>query len=77
MTPNFAFADPDQFHKQLARFNATRVAPGVPTAQWHQSLHAELAHGLAEGEYLETLRAQVSPMIPRHEGDSGQLCKLV
>lgn len=70
MTPDFNFADPDRFHKQLARFNATRVAPGVPVVKWQQTLLTEFAHRLDEGEYLENLRAQVAFMIPKPDGDS-------
>ena len=70
MAPSFASADPLNFHRQLARFNVTRVAVATPTSQWQQALHSELAYRLAEGEYLESLREQVAPMIPEHDWDS-------
>lgn len=60
------FADPQAFLQQLARFNATRVALGTPSAQWQDELRAGFSHQLAEGHYLETLRAEVAPMMMKH-----------
>ena len=69
MTPDFS-VDPHRFHQQLARFNVARVAPAMPTPQWQQALHSELAYRLAEGEYLESLREQVAPMLPKQDKES-------
>ena len=55
--------DPATFHRQLAHFNVARVAVGIPASEWRQALHTELSFRLLEGEYLEALRARVSPMV--------------
>jgi hypothetical protein len=57
-------ADPDSFHQQLAHFNVSRVAVQMPSVQWATELQTELDWRLAEGHYLEALRAQVAPLLP-------------
>ena len=57
-------ADPDSFHQHLARFNLTRIAPSPPTPQWQDALRSELNLRLAEGCFLESLRAHVAPLLP-------------
>ena len=56
-------ADPATLHRELAHFNVARLAVGVPSSGWRQALHTELSFHLLEGEYLEALRARVSPMV--------------
>jgi hypothetical protein len=55
--------DPHAFHQQLARFNTMRIAVAMPDSHWRDSLHTDLRFLLAEGQYLESLRAQVAPML--------------
>lgn len=57
--------DPDTFHQQLAGFNVSRIAVAVPSAQWVVELETELEYRVAEGRYLEALRQEVAPWLPR------------
>jgi len=41
-----------------------RMAVAKPTPRWQDSLHTDLYFRLAEGKYLEALRAEVIPMLP-------------
>lgn len=50
-----------KLQRRLARFNAKRIAPAKPTAEWRKDLHAELALRLEEGSFLENLRREVEP----------------
>jgi hypothetical protein len=62
--------DPDTFHRQLARFNVSRIAAGTPSAHWQETLKTEFDYRLAEGDYLETLRAQVALLTAAHAGNT-------
>lgn len=55
---------PDFFHQQLARFNLSRVAVSVPDTQWQDALQTEMDFRLAEGHFLESLRAEIAPRLP-------------
>ena len=70
MHQTIATADPVIFHQQLARFNIERVAPAMPSLCWQEALQGDLAWQLAEGNYLEALRRQVTPLIIGHAGDT-------
>ena len=70
MPKTFVAADPDTFHQALARFNSTRLAVGTPSMQWQAALHDSLAAQLAEGHYLESLRQQMAPLLPDHQGNA-------
>ncbi len=56
--------DPTRFHRALAKFNAQRLAIGKPTLDWEEDLAAESAWRLAEGEFLENMRREVTPLLP-------------
>ncbi len=58
-------ADFDAFHRQLAHFNVVRIAAGMPSGQWQADLKTELDWRVVEGQYLEALRLQVAPLLPR------------
>lgn len=58
-----ATSDPQRFHEQLAHFNAARVAPGMPSADWQDALTSSLDFQIAEGHYIESLRAAVQPLM--------------
>ena len=57
--------DPNTFHQQLARFNVSRLAVVAPSGHWVKALETELEYRVAEGHYLEALRQQVAPLLPR------------
>lgn len=50
------------FHAALARFNAQRIAPGMPGGDWVEQEQQHHAWRLHEGRFLESLRAQVATM---------------
>lgn len=64
--PHFA-----RFHTELAKYNAGRLVPGLPTASWRDDLDENACVLRAEGEYIEAVRREVSPLvaaIPTHVG---------
>lgn len=65
-------SDPLVFHRSLAHFNVARVAVSRPSLDWQQDLQWGLAWQLAEGHFLESLRADVAPLVtgPFFSGDS-------
>lgn len=63
-TPAHHTADAHVFHRDLAHFNVHRLAPGLPHADWRSELQTELAFKMAEGQFLEALRAEVASMLP-------------
>lgn len=56
--------DAHLFHRDLAHFNEHRLAPGLPHAEWRAELQTELSFKIAEGQFLEALRADIAPMLP-------------
>jgi hypothetical protein len=59
----------DAVQQQLARWNRDRLKPALPDAQWRKSLTEEQRMRELEGEFLETLRAEVSERaarVPQH-----------
>ena len=52
------------FHRDLAHFNAQRLAPALPNAEWRGALQTELLFKISEGHFLEALRAEVAPWLP-------------
>ena len=75
MTKDTFHTQSDFFHQQLARFNLSRVAVAVPNSQWQDALLAEMDFRLAEGHFLESLRARVAPKLPDPELDTdGFVC---
>ena len=61
--------DLDAFHQQLAHFNVSRVAVAMPSARWLADLETEFDYRVAEGHYLEALRLQVAPLVPKMDGN--------
>lgn len=56
------------FHEALANYNVVRMRPGTPSAHWANEEQLALAWRLREGHFLESLRAEVAPLmedIPR------------
>ena len=56
--------DAHLFHRDLAHFNAQRLLPGLPSDGWRGELQTELLFKVAEGHFLEALRAEVAPWLP-------------
>ena len=65
-------ASADNFQAQLALFNHVRLPVGLPSDAWQQELQTEMAYRLAEGEFIESLRAEVAPMLPDPKLDVDQ-----
>ncbi len=63
-------ADPDTFHQQLAHFNVSRIAVAMPSARWLANLETEFEYRAAEGNYLEALRLQIAPLVPKNLGNT-------
>ncbi len=63
--------DPEVFHRRLAQFNALRVAPGMPGADWEAQVHDEAQFRIEEGHYLEALRREVAPLLPGRQLNAG------
>ena len=56
--------EPERLHRRLASFNASRLAPAEPSADWQSDLHSELEKRLLEGDLIESLRRDVAPWLP-------------
>jgi len=53
-------ANPDAFHRAVARFNRRHVAVAVATHDWRHELKDELAMRELEGYWIEAGRAEVA-----------------
>lgn len=60
----FNRSNPQIFHRALAHFNVQRLAVSRPSPDWRQELQNGIAWQLAEGEFIESLRAEVAPLLP-------------
>jgi len=56
MTPSL---DPQAFHTELCRFNASRLSPGRTGPDWESRVRAEIDIRTAEGYFVEIERARV------------------
>jgi hypothetical protein len=63
-TASLTSANPDIFHRALARFNSVRMAVATPSPRWSNDLDEEYNYRLAEGHFLEKLRAAVASQVP-------------
>jgi Iron-containing redox enzyme len=70
VTVDFKGSNPLKFHRALAAFNFQRLAVAKPSPEWQHDLQTALEWQIAEGEFVESLRATVSPLIPTrfHDG---------
>ena len=50
----------DGFQQALARWNHTRLSPGLPTADWSRQLDEDYRMQRLEGAFVEELRAEVA-----------------
>ncbi|WP_432726972.1 iron-containing redox enzyme family protein [Variovorax sp. W6] len=69
-TPDASADSSTQLHRQLARFNAARLRPGIPSPRWKDELADEHACRLLEGDYLEALRATVQAAASASTGNA-------
>ena len=51
---------PYDFHSRLAVFNAKRLSPKSPDANWINDIRTEAAWKIAEGEFIEMERSSIS-----------------
>jgi len=59
-----------QLHRRLARFNAARLRPGIPSPWWKDELAEEHACRLLEGEFVEALRTTVQAAASASTGNA-------
>lgn len=52
--------DPRSLHLRLAAYNARRMKPALPGAQWRSELRDDLQAQLLEGEYVEEERRRIA-----------------
>lgn len=69
-TASLTTANPDTFHRALARFNSGRLERATPSPRWSDDLDAEYNYRLAEGHFLEELRGLVASQIPPSFGSA-------
>lgn len=50
----------DQWHRRMARFNAARFAPALPSADWQSEIGEQAAMLVEEGNWIEQRRADVA-----------------
>lgn len=53
-------ADPAAFHQHLARWNARRLAPGLPHIGWEADAAEDAELILVEGSFIETARTEAA-----------------
>jgi hypothetical protein len=58
--PSTRRSGPDDFQQQLAHWNRRRLAMGKPSDDWRDDLDDEHAMRLREGDWIESLRAEVA-----------------
>jgi hypothetical protein len=51
------------FQRELARYNHRRLEPGLPDAAWRDAVREEYRVLQAEGEFIETLRHKIAPLV--------------
>jgi hypothetical protein len=59
-----ASGDPTRFHRALAEYNAQRLGIGKPVTHWESDVADECAWRLAEGDFIEAMRSEVSSLLP-------------
>lgn len=61
--PFSELADPNGFHQCLSRWNARRLAPGLPYDSWAQDAEEDAEMTLVEGGFIERFRAEAAPLL--------------
>ncbi|MBC8012515.1 MAG: iron-containing redox enzyme family protein [Methyloceanibacter sp.] len=62
--PGFA-----RFHRELAKYNARQLRPGFPSETWRDDLDEYAQVTRAEGEYIEAVRQEISPLVANIPSD--------
>jgi hypothetical protein len=60
----------DRFHKALAHYNRSQLKPKLPCDAWRSEIDLHARVSLAEGKYLEAVRAEIKHLVadvPTHE----------
>jgi hypothetical protein len=52
-----------RFQRELTKFNRLRLEPGLPNPTWRDEVHQDSRVRQAEGEFVETVRAQIAPLV--------------
>lgn len=52
-----------RFHRELAKYNARQLRPGFPSETWRHDLDEYAQVTRAEGEYIEAVRQEISPLV--------------
>ena len=55
---------PTHLHRALALFNRQRLTPGMPINDWQDQLQQAMQMQLVEGDYIESLRHAIKPLLP-------------
>ena len=53
----------ERFQSELAKYNGRQLNPAVPHAAWREELEVYARILRAEGEYIETVRGEISPLL--------------
>ena len=53
----------ERFHIELAKYNARQLMPAFPTDAWRDEVDEFAQVSWAEGEYIETVRREISPLL--------------
>jgi hypothetical protein len=56
------------FQTELAKSNARQLRPGFPSQAWREELDEYAQVTRAEGEYIEAVRQEISPLVPNIPG---------
>jgi hypothetical protein len=53
----------DRFQIELAKYNSQQLRPGFPSDAWREELDEYAIVTRAEGEYIEAVRREISPLV--------------
>ena len=53
----------ERFQSELAKYNSRQLQPAFPTRAWRDELDEYGRVSLAEGEYIEAVRCEISPLV--------------
>ena len=53
----------ERFQTELAKYNASQLSPGFPNDTWREDIEDHASVTRAEGEYIEAVRQEISPLV--------------
>ena len=53
----------DLFQRELAKYNSRQLMPAFPSCDWREKVNEYARVSAAEGEYIEAIRCEVSPLV--------------